>query len=336
VNLPESNGWKVLKLLKKDINLRHIPVHLISGEENRANALKYGARSFYLKPLSNRSLDELISGIQRYCEKKLKRVLLIEEDQQEKSKLVQLLKDDLIAVETVKTAKEASETFTNTGDFDCIILDFKTAENKEFLKLLNKPEHTDTSVILYSEEEVPKNELIYLKHLNYKWILKDASSQSQLLEEIFMALHVETQKVPQEARDIMNAARDVSDILDGQKVLVVDDDVRNLFALTAAFERSKLIVTTAESGREALEILKNDKGINIVLMDIMMPEMDGYETIQWIRKDANHQQLPIIAVTAKAMIGDRQKCIASGASDYITKPVKTDQLMSLMRVWLYK
>jgi CheY-like chemotaxis protein len=135
---------------------------------------------------------------------------------------------------------------------------------------------------------------------------------------------------------LIDSIRDKADVLDGKKVLVVDDDVRNLFALTAVFERSKIEVITAESGREALEMLNEDKTIDIVLMDIMMPEMDGYETIQFIRKEPKYKSLPIIAVTAKAMIGDRQKCIASGASDYITKPVKTDQLLSLMRVWLIK
>jgi len=136
--------------------------------------------------------------------------------------------------------------------------------------------------------------------------------------------------------ELIQGARGENDIIDGKKVLIVDDDVRNLFALTAAFESSKLEVITAESGREALEILNKQKDIDIVLMDIMMPEMDGYETIQRIRKEHRNKQLPIIAVTAKAMIGDRQKCIASGASDYITKPVKIDQLLSLMRVWLYQ
>ncbi|MBC8034646.1 MAG: response regulator, partial [Chitinophagaceae bacterium] len=336
VNLPESNGWKVLKMLKKDLDFRHIPVHLISGEENRANSLKYGAKSFYLKPLSNRSLDQLMFGVQRHSEKKLKKILLIEENQEEKNHLARLLKNDLVAIETANTGQEAVETYANTGDFDCIVLDFTKHENKEFLKMLNKPEHADTSVILYSATEIPKNELIYLKHLNYKWIPKNNDSNSRILEEIFLALHVKTSKISDDAREMLLKGRDNSDVLDGQKVLVVDDDVRNLFALTAAFERSNLEVITAESGREALDILTKEKDINIVLMDIMMPEMDGYETIQWIRKDANHQQLPIIAVTAKAMIGDRQKCIASGASDYITKPVKTDQLMSLMRAWLYK
>ncbi len=336
VNLPESNGWKVLKLLKTNLDLRHIPVHLISGEENRANALKMGAKSFHLKPLSNRSLDELMQYIHRYSEKKIRKVLLIEEQEEEKNNLARFLKHDLITLETALTAHEAGDLVNSTEEFDCIILDFNKPENKEFLKLLNKPVYSNTLVILYSNAEIPKKELVYLKYLNFKWILKNAGSQSQLLEEIFTALHMETKSIPEEARNILLAEKKGVDILDGKKVLVVDDDVRNLFALTAAFERSNLTVITAESGREALDILQNDKEVNIVLMDIMMPEMDGYETIQWIRKDVNHQQLPIIAVTAKAMIGDRQKCIASGASDYITKPVKTYQLMSLMRAWMYK
>jgi CheY-like chemotaxis protein len=149
-------------------------------------------------------------------------------------------------------------------------------------------------------------------------------------------LHIDKKFVSESKLKLIDGIRPNNDVLDAKKVLVVDDDVRNLFALTAVFERSNLDVITAESGREALEILNNDKKIDIVLMDIMMPEMDGYETIQIIRKEPRNKALPIIAVTAKAMIGDRQKCISSGASDYITKPVKTDQLLSLMRVWLIK
>jgi CheY-like chemotaxis protein len=149
-------------------------------------------------------------------------------------------------------------------------------------------------------------------------------------------LHIDKRYLSESRLKLIDSIRDQTDVLDGKKVLVVDDDVRNLFALTAVFERSKIKSITAESGREALEILNNDKSIDIVLMDIMMPEMDGYETIRIIRKEARNKSLPIIAVTAKAMIGDRQKCIASGASDYITKPVKIEQLLSLMRVWLIK
>jgi CheY-like chemotaxis protein len=191
-------------------------------------------------------------------------------------------------------------------------------------------------ILLHSARDFTQDELIQLKRLNHKIITKTPNSHVYLLEEILVTLHIDKKYISERKLKMINSIRDTKDILDNRKVLVVDDDVRNLFALTAVFERSKINVITAESGREALEILNNDKSIDIVLMDIMMPEMDGYETIQIIRKEQRNKSLPIIAVTAKAMIGDRQKCISSGASDYITKPVKTEQLLALMRVWLIK
>lgn len=337
VNLPESNGWKILSLLKDDLNLRHIPIHLISGEDNRILALRGGARSFHLKPLSNKSLDKLIWGILDFQERETKKVLLIEDDHQVKESLTKLLHAGCIAVTTWSTIKTNKISIKKLTEFDGIVLDYDMPEAQVFLKYLNQLEHMDTAIVLFSSTEIPENELIYFKRLNFKLLLNTiADFPCYLLEEVYRGLHVNTHKLSEDCRNILVKSRDAIDVLDGKKVLVVDDDVRNLFALTAAFERSKLNVVTAESGKEALEILKNETDIDIVLMDIMMPEMDGYETIQWIRKDDKHQKLPIIAVTAKAMIGDRQKCIASGASDYITKPVKADQLMSLMRVWMYK
>ena len=199
--------------------------------------------------------------------------------------------------------------------------------------MLKQPQ---TTIILHSARDFTQNELILLKRLNHKIITKTPISHAYLLEEILTLLHIDKKFISKSNLDLIGTIRVNNDVLDGKKVLVVDDDVRNLFALTAVFERSNIEVITAESGREALEMLNSDKKIDIVLMDIMMPEMDGYETIQIIRKEPKHKNLPIIAVTAKAMIGDRQKCIASGASDYITKPVKTEQLLSLMRVWLIK
>ena len=330
VNLPESNGWKLLKLLKNDLNLRHIPVHLISGEENRVLAMKYGAQSFHLKPLSNKSLDELLSGIKRFNERDVKSVLVIESG--EKERISKLLENGAVNVSTAPNAEKAISLLKNT-DFDCIVLDFSMPDAKILLDHLKQ---ASIAVILHSETDPGQDELIYLKRLQHKLITKSLTSDGNLLDELFMLLHVNTKSIPQDKIELIQDARGENDIIDGKKVLIVDDDVRNLFALTAAFESSKLEVITAESGREALEILNKQKDIDIVLMDIMMPEMDGYETIQRIRKEHRNKQLPIIAVTAKAMIGDRQKCIASGASDYITKPVKIDQLLSLMRVWLYK
>ncbi|WP_199269724.1 HAMP domain-containing protein [Mucilaginibacter lacusdianchii] len=333
VNLPESNGWKVLKLLKKDLNLRHIPVHLISGEDNKALAYKRCAKSFHLKPLSNRALDELISGIISFNDRPVKRMLIVENDEQERDALTKFLTCEHISVTNTDSAKNAISLLKDSV-FDGIVLDFSLPDAKGLLNYLNMQKHLDVPVIMHSVEDIPQQELLHLKRLNHKVVAKTADSKGLLLEEVSKLLHINTQQWAEDKLQLIIDAIGTDDILDNKKVLIVDDDVRNLFALTAAFERSKLNVLTAESGREALEILNNDKDIDIVLMDIMMPEMDGYETIQWIRKENKNKNLPIIAVTAKAMIGDRQKCIASGASDYITKPVKTDQLLSLMRVWL--
>jgi HAMP domain-containing protein/signal transduction histidine kinase/CheY-like chemotaxis protein len=337
VNMPESNGWKILKLLKNDINLRHIPVHLISGEDNKVTALKYGAKSFNLKPLSNNSLDELISGIIGFHENKKKRVLIIEDNETELQRLTELLSNDRVEVFAATTAKKGLSALKKEL-FDCIVLDFvlPDANGLDLLNKINLLKQPQTTILLHSARDFTQDEHIQLKRLNHKIITKTPDSHIYLLEEILILLHIDKKFISESKLKMIDSIRVNNDVLDGKKVLVVDDDVRNLFALTAVFERSNIEVITAESGREALEILNNDKKVDIVLMDIMMPEMDGYETIQIIRKESRNKTLPIIAVTAKAMIGDRQKCISSGASDYITKPVKTDQLLSLMRVWLIK
>jgi CheY-like chemotaxis protein len=337
VNMPESNGWKILKLLKTDVNLRHIPVHVISGEDNKLLALKHGAKSFSMKPLSNRSLQELITGIVNFHEHTKKRVLIIEDNENELQRISELLTNDRIEVFGAATAKKGLAVLKKEV-FDCIVLDFvlPDANGLDFLNKINLIKQPGTTIILHSARDFTQDELIQLKRLNHKIITKTPSSHVYLLEEILVLLHIDKKYISESKLKMIDSIQTTTDILDSKKVLVVDDDVRNLFALTAVFERSNIDVITAESGREAIEILNKDKGIDIVLMDIMMPEMDGYETIQMIRKEQRHKSLPIIAVTAKAMIGDRQKCISSGASDYITKPVKTDQLLSLMRVWLIK
>ncbi|MES2653138.1 MAG: HAMP domain-containing protein [Bacteroidota bacterium] len=337
VNMPDSNGWKILKMLKSDLTLRHIPVHLISGEDNKAVALKLGAKTFSLKPLSNKALDDLISGIIAFHEQQVNKVLVIDDNETELERITELLRNDGIAIASASTAKKGLSLLKNEI-FDCIILDYVLpgVKGMELLNKINLLKRPQTTIIIHSAKEFNHDELTQFKRLNHRIITKTPSSNTDLLEALLILLHVDTKQLSTEKVKLIEKLQTGVDILNSKKVLVVDDDVRNLFALTAAFERSNIEVLTAESGREAIEILNGGKKIDIVLMDIMMPEMDGYETIQMIRKEPKHKNLPIIAVTAKAMIGDRQKCIASGASDYITKPVKTDQLQSLMKVWLIK
>ncbi len=337
VNMPDSNGWKILKLLKSDLSLRHIPVHLISGEDNKVMALKQGAKSFSLKPLSNKALDDLISGIISFNGQQKRKVLIIEDNELELERLTTLLNNDGIGVVSANTAKKGL-SFLKNEVFDCIVVDYTLPDMKgmELLNKVNLLKHPETIILIYSAREFNQDELTQLKRLNHRIIAKTPNSHINLLENLLILLHVNQKHISADKMRMIEKIQVGNDILSGKKVLVVDDDVRNLFALTAAFERSNIEVLTAESGRDAIELLNGGKKIDIVLMDIMMPEMDGYETIQTIRKEPKHKNLPIIAVTAKAMIGDRQKCIASGASDYITKPVKTDQLQSLMKIWLIK
>jgi CheY-like chemotaxis protein len=191
-------------------------------------------------------------------------------------------------------------------------------------------------VIIYSAKDFNKSELNLLNRNSNKILLKGVNSLEHLLEETILHLHINHKNLAPEKKKILQDIRMKEDILTGKHILVVDDDVRNLFALTTVFERYNINVITAESGKEAITILNENSRIDMVLMDIMMPEMDGYETTQKIRREHQNSSLPIIAVTAKAMKGDRQKCIEAGASDYITKPLKIDQLLSLMRIWFYK
>jgi len=337
VKLPDTSGWKVLDLLRNDLNYRHIPIHLISGEENRGLALKRGARSFLLKPLETDSLNDLFDDIINFHKKEVKNVLVVEDNELDSSQIVKILQDDKIEVTIADTGKKALKQI-NLKDYDCIILDY-TLPDITGADLVNKITETKkrlTPVIVYSAKDFSKSELNQLNRLSNTIILKGVNSLEHLLEETVLHMHINHKDLAPEKKKIIENIRRKEDILTGKNILVVDDDVRNLFALTTVFERYNINVITAESGKEAINLLNENPKVDMVLMDIMMPEMDGYETTQKIRREHKNNLLPIIAVTAKAMKGDRQKCIEAGASDYITKPLKIDQLLSLMRVWFYK
>ncbi|KIC95690.1 HAMP domain-containing protein [Flavihumibacter solisilvae] len=339
VKLPDASGWRILDLFKNDINFRHIPVHLISGEENRVLAMQRGARSFHMKPMKTEALSILFGDIMEFSDRRIKQLLIVEDNETESAQLAGFLKnDDIINIEIANTGGEALEMLGRKS-YDCIVVDYMLPDiaGMEFVVEAHSTKKLSmTPLIIYSAKDFTPKEKTKLKHYANRILLKDVNSLDVLLEEIVSMLHIKHKDLTPEKRVIIEEFRSRKDVLANKTVLVVDDDVRNLFALTTTFERYNINTITAESGREAMNILSENNQVDMVLMDIMMPEMDGYETTQKIRREHKNSLMPIIAVTAKAMKGDREKCIEAGASDYITKPLKIDQLLSLMRVWMYK
>jgi len=336
INLPDTNGWKIMDRLKNDLSLRHIPVYIASVEEDRHEALKRGARNFLVKPLKEKSLEHLFEDISDFSNKKAKSLLLVDDNEQELEMIVKAVSAPDIAIVQAKTAKEAI-TLIRERNFDCIVLDLvlPDAQGLDIVKELeNDRSDHETALIVYSAKDLNPKEKERLNRFANTIIPKSAHSIDQLTDQVALFLHRVHKELPQKMRNTIDAYYLSDDVLAGKKVLIVDDDMRNLFALTTALERFGLSILNAESGQEAIHNLEKHKDIDIVLMDIMMPEMDGYETMKRIRNDEKNKDMTIIAVTAKAMKGDRQKCIESGASDYITKPVNVEQLLSLMRVWL--
>ncbi|MEO7975608.1 HAMP domain-containing protein [Flavobacterium sp.] len=334
LNMPDTSGWKILDRLKTDFTLRHIPVYIISGEDERNKGLKRGARNFLLKPVKNESLTSLFNDIHDF--KKIKNLLVVDDNEADLNRILEAINSEDIIIHSAKTAKEAV-ALINEKSFDCIILDLKLPD-AEGLDIINDLENNiagqETAIIIHSAGDVDKKQRSRLNRFAHSIITKSSTSLDELVDQTALFMHRVHKELPDEMRERIETYYLKEDVLFNKKVLLVDDDVRNLFALTTALERFGLDVISAESGHEAIEILNGNPKIDIVLMDIMMPELDGYETMKIIRKEARHKDLTIIAVTAKAMKGDRQRCIESGASDYITKPVNVEQLSSLMRVWL--
>ncbi|MGZ3862307.1 MAG: HAMP domain-containing protein, partial [Bacteroidia bacterium] len=336
VNLHDTNGWKIMDRLKNDLNLRHIPVYITSVAEDKDAALKCGARNFLVKPVKENMLEQVFNDIIDFSNNKARKLLVVDDSERDLETIVKAVEYTDVEITTAKTAKEAIE-LVRERNFDCIILDLvlPDAQGLDIIKELenDRSEH-QTALIVYSAKDLNPKEKARLNQFANRIILKSAHSLSQLVDQTALFLHREQKSLPEEMRNVINTYYLSDDVLVGKKVLIVDDDMRNLFALTTALERFGMKILNAESGQEAIYNLEKYRDIDIVLMDIMMPEMDGYETMKKIREDQKNRDKTIIAVTAKAMKGDRQKCIESGASDYITKPVNVDQLLSLMRVWL--
>ena len=338
MKLPVMDGWSLLDRLKQHPDTRHIPVHIVSGGDGRTNALRAGAVAFVEKPVSKEGLEETFGAIRTFIDRDVKRLLVVEDDEDQRRSLVELIGGGDVEVTAVRSSEEALEAL-ELQPYDCMVLDLKLPERGgfELLELIKQEDRfSATPVIVYTGKELTQGETTQLRKLADTIIVKDASSPERLLDETALFLHRVEKKLPQEKRRLLEQLHSAEEVFRNKKILIVDDDVRNVFALTSVLEARGMEVVYAENGKDGVDLLRRTPDVDLVLMDIMMPELDGYETTSAIRDEEEFKQLPIISLTAKAMKGDREKAIAAGASDYITKPVDTDQLLSLMRVWLYK
>jgi hypothetical protein len=337
VGLAASEEPETLGRLKRDPRTRHLPVLALADEERRHDLLARGAAGFLPRDAGAETLADALDATSQLGGQRVRTVLVVDDDAAERRSIAALIGGENVEVETVASSEEALERLDATR-FDCIVLDLKLPKASGFALLERvkiDERHRDVPVIIHTGKALTRREETRLKRYAESIIVKDAGSAERLLDETTLALHRPPESLPPGGRRMLEQMRDADAALTGRKVLIVDDDVRNVFALTSALEAHGMEVIYAENGREALGRLEADPDVDLILMDIMMPELDGYETTEAIRSMPAFERLPIIALTAKAMKGDREKSIAAGASDYITKPVDVDQLVSLMRVWLY-
>ncbi|MCK6551430.1 response regulator, partial [Myxococcota bacterium] len=338
VFLPDMLGWTVLNNLKLDPRTRHIPVQMLSVEEERQHGLSHGAFSYLVKPATTGELASALDRLKSYVEPHTKRLLVIEDDDVERASIVELLAHDDLEIEAVGTGAAALDAL-RAAAYDCCVVDLRLPDMTGF-ELLDHlsadPQLRDLPIVVFTGKELTGDEEARLRTVAKSVVLKDVQSPERLLDETSLFLHRVVADLPDHQRRMLERLHGSTDVLRGRRVLVVDDDARNIFALTTILENHEMEVLSATNGRQAIDVVRRTPNLSVVLMDIMMPEMDGYETIREIRREPAFRTLPILALTAKAMKGDREKCLEAGASDYIAKPVDTDQLLSLLRVWLYR
>jgi CheY-like chemotaxis protein/signal transduction histidine kinase len=338
VFLPDMLGWTVLNHLKQDPTTRHIPVQMLTLDEDRQHGLSRGAFSFVTKPSTPEGLEDAVNHIKEYSAPRRKRLLIVEDNPAEQLSISTLLNHDDIEI-VIAGNGDAALTAVNDQRFDCVVLDLRLPDMSGFEvleRLRDTPTLADLPVIVFTGQELSAEDSARLHTLARSVVVKGVESPERLLDESALFLHRVIAHLPDDKQKMLDRLYHTDDALVAKKVLIVDDDVRNIFALSSVLERRGMIVLTAGTGREAIEVLESTPEVSIVLMDIMMPEMDGYATMQMIRQNPNMGRLPIIALTAKAMKGDREKCLEAGASDYLAKPVNTDQLLSALRIWLHR
>jgi HAMP domain-containing protein/CheY-like chemotaxis protein/signal transduction histidine kinase len=338
VFLPDMLGWTVLSQLKQNPLTRHIPVQIVSLDEDRQHGLARGAFAFVNKPTTREGIEEALSRIKEFAEPRRKRLLVVEDNQAEQMSIRELLGHDDIEIVNAETGGEALSRLREEP-CDCVVLDLRLPDMSGFEVLERMRADTalaDVPVVVFTGRELSVEEDAQLHTMARSIVVKGVESPERLLNETALFLHRVITDLPPEKQQMLERLNSSDDDLIGRTALLVDDDPRNIFALSSALERRGMKVLTATTGAEAIEIIEETPSLAIVLMDIMMPEMDGYQTIEMIRRNREYRRLPIIALTAKAMKGDREKCLQAGASDYLAKPVNTEQLLSALRMWLHR
>jgi CheY-like chemotaxis protein/CHASE3 domain sensor protein len=338
MRLPDHSGLTVLQRLKELPGTRHIPVHVISVEDRQEAALQMGAIGYAVKPTTREELKDVFARLEAKLTQKVKRVLLVEDDALQRDSIARLIGDDDIEITAVGFAQDALELLRDNA-YDCMIIDLKLPDmlGNDLLKRMSTDEICAfPPVIVYTGRNLTRDEETELLKYSRTIIIKGARSPERLLDEVTLFLHKVESQLSNERQKMLKTARSRDRVFEGRKILVVDDDVRNIFALTSALEHKGAIVEVGRNGLEAIEKLNTVEDIDLVLMDVMMPEMDGYEATAQIRKDPRWRKLPIIAVTAKAMKDDQERCLQAGSNDYLAKPIDLDRLFSLIRVWLPK
>jgi CheY-like chemotaxis protein len=331
-------GWTVLARLKQTPETRHIPVQIITVEAERHHGMERGAFSYLTKPATAAAIETSLAKITQFALRPLKQLLVVEDDAAARDSIVALIDHEDVEITLTGTGKDALEQI-QSGAYDCVVLDLRLPDMSGF-ELLDRiradAAARDVPIVVFTGRDLSPEEEQRLLTVARSIIVKGVHSPERLLDETALFLHRVVSKLPPAKRGMLETLYQSDSSLNDKKVLVVDDDVRNIFAISSILERHGMQVLKAENGRDAVALVEAQDGIAMVLMDIMMPGMDGYETIRAIRATPNLRSLPIIALTAKAMKGDREKCIEAGASDYIAKPVHTDQLLSLLRQWLHR
>lgn len=338
IHLPGIDGWNVLQLLKENATTRHIPVHFMSSDDPVPDAFSKGAIGYLRKPVSQSDIDRALSNLESFVNKSMKELLLVEDDANQRRAITKLIGDDTVTITEVQSGKEAIVALQEK-DFDCIILDLGLPDMSgfEFLKKMKQELKTPAPpVVVYTGRDLSIEEENELRNYTGSIIIKSVRSDERLLDETSLFLHQVYKDMPAHKQEIIKQLHDTDQVLHGKNLLIVDDDMRNVFALSKVLKDKNINTLKAENGVKALEILAERDDIDLVLMDIMMPVMDGYETMRKIRDQKKFSTLPIIALTAKAMQQDKDDCIAAGANDYLAKPVDVDRLLSMMRVWLHR